>query len=86
MGKRMPADDDHYVLRLLTGARRSWLAGRAQRRANMRDRVDRVDRRDRVDRPVIRWKMSSRMAAPMIAVSQVEALKNPCKVWHGTAR
>src|SRR3984957_1900971 len=28
-----------------------------------------------------RWKASSRTAAPAMAVSQVETLKNPCRLW-----
>src|ERR1035437_9014796 len=51
---------------------REHLAGGAQRCAN---------RRELLDRPLIRWKMSSRTAAPTMAVSQVDRLKNPCRVW-----
>src|ERR1700722_1803923 len=48
------------------------------RRANRRDRLERPDLLDRLE---IRWKMSSRTAAPTIAVIQVERLKNPCRLW-----
>src|SRR6202050_4768225 len=85
-------DDDHDVLRseLLTDAGRPrhparlcrlrrHRAGVAQRFANRPER--RRDRLEPVDRALIRWKMSSRTAAPTMAVSQVDRLKNPCRVW-----
>ena len=42
--------------------------------------------REPPDRALIRWKISSRTAAPAMAVSQVDRLKNPLRVWTWNRR
>ncbi len=61
----------------------SMLPGRHVRNLRKSDVVCQrwANRPDWLLRPVNRWKASSRTADPAMAVSQVDRLKNPCRVW-----